>query len=267
MKEHNYSYVFKFESEFNEQKAIAWITDHFSHAFYYDAIYLTVIFTLKKFMENRPPLKMKLPAVIWNIFLATFSIIGTSRTMPHLIHSMTHRGLHYTICDRSFLLTDPVTRVWAYFFLLSKIVELGDTVLVVLRKHPLITLHWTHHVMALTYCWWGYTTATSTARWLGTNNIFVHSLMYSYYALRCMNFKLPRRIPKMITTLQIVQMVIGVYANSYVLWLHSQGIECGSTSVNVACCLAMYFYFFVLFTRFYLKTYRSNNKKNHLKNN
>lgn len=34
------------------------------------------------------------------------------------------------------------TGLWAFLFVLSKIVELGDTAFLVLRKRPIIFLHW-----------------------------------------------------------------------------------------------------------------------------
>ncbi|VDL66713.1 unnamed protein product [Nippostrongylus brasiliensis] len=42
---------------------------------------------------------------------------------------------------------------WACMFAFSKIAELGDTVFLVLRKRPVIFLHWYHHAVVLVYCW------------------------------------------------------------------------------------------------------------------
>jgi hypothetical protein len=44
---------------------------------------------------------------------------------------------------------------------LPQIPELGDTVFVVLRKKPLIFLHWYHHVTVLLYCWHSYASRSS----------------------------------------------------------------------------------------------------------
>lgn len=42
---------------------------------------------------------------------------------------------------------------WATMFVLSKVPELGDTIFIVLRKQPLIFLHWYHHATVLVYSW------------------------------------------------------------------------------------------------------------------
>jgi hypothetical protein len=41
-----------------------------------------------------------------------------------------------------------------------------------------------HHVTVLIYCWYSFTEYTAPARWFVVMNFVVHSIMYSYYALR-----------------------------------------------------------------------------------
>nr|CAD7567629.1 unnamed protein product [Timema californicum] len=92
----------------------------------------------------------------------------------------------------SFIEHDRVSGFWTWMFVLSKLPELGDTVFIVLRKQPLIFLHWYHHITVLLYSWFSYTEYTASARWFIVMNYFVHSVMYSYYALRSMGYSLPR---------------------------------------------------------------------------
>ncbi len=63
-------------------------------------------------------------------------------------------------------------------------VEFGDTVFIVLRKRPVIILHWYHHTTVLVFCWHSYRELTSMARWFVAVNYAVHSCMYTYYAVR-----------------------------------------------------------------------------------
>lgn len=147
--------------------------------------------------------------------------------------------------------------------MLSKLPELGDTVFIVLRKQPLIFLHWYHHITVLIYSWFSYTEYTASARWFIVMNYFVHSVMYSYYALKALRFNPPRAISMVITGLQLTQMIIGCAIN---IWAHSYlktagHAACNISDLNIKLSIAMYFSYFVLFARFFYKAYLSNDAK------
>ncbi len=74
-------------------------------------------------------------------------------------------------------------------FCLSKIPELLDTVFLVLRKKPVIFLHWYHHIVTLLYCWWGWSSQTGSGGVFAYMNLFVHSIMYSYYGVMATGFR------------------------------------------------------------------------------
>jgi hypothetical protein len=42
---------------------------------------------------------------------------------------------------------------WLFFFNVSKLFEFVDTVFIVLRKRPLMFLHYYHHIVTLGFCW------------------------------------------------------------------------------------------------------------------
>lgn len=160
----------------------------------------------------------------------------------------------------SFIESDRVCGFWTWLFVLSKLPELGDTLFIVLRKQPLIFLHWYHHITVLIYTWFSYTEYTSSARWFIVMNYCVHSIMYSYYALRAMRFKPPRFISMVITSLQLLQMVVGCAIN---IWAHDFLTTAGRSSchispINIKLSIAMYFSYFVLFARFFYKSYMSS---------
>ena len=141
-------------------------------------------------------------------------------------------------------------------FVLSKLPELGDTVFIVLRKQPLIFLHWYHHITVLLYSWFSYTEYTASARWFIVINYFVHSIMYSYYALKAMRYSPPKAISMVITALQLTQMIVGCAINIWAYqYLESGQTECHITRVNIKYSLTMYFSYFVLFARFFHKAY------------
>lgn len=147
--------------------------------------------------------------------------------------------------------------------MLSKLPELGDTIFIVLRKQPLIFLHWYHHITVLIYSWFSYTEYTSSARWFIVMNYCVHSVMYSYYALKAARFNPPRFIAMIITSLQLTQMIIGCAIN---VWAHgflkTHGPQsCNISQTNINLSIAMYFSYFVLFARFFYKAYLSPSGK------
>ncbi len=107
-----------------------------------------------------------------------------------LVSDLTSTNLNRLASHIRFFVT-PVVGFWSYVFTLSKLVELGDTVFIVLRKQPLIFLHWYHHITVLLYCWHGNAEFSATGQVFGIMNFAVHSLMYSYYALKAMRIKVP----------------------------------------------------------------------------
>lgn len=104
----------------------------------------------------------------------------------------------------------------------SKMVEFGDTFFIILRKKPLIFLHWWHHITVLNAVWLTSFHWDPVGRWFGIVNLGVHALMYSYYALKSVNIYVPRKFAMFLTALQIGQMVWAVFLNLYSIHLKSK---------------------------------------------
>ena len=101
--------------------------------------------------------------------------------------------------------------------------ELGDTIFIVLRKQKLIFLHWYHHITVLIYCWYSFSQYTAPARWFVVMNFIVHSIMYTYYALKAMRVKLPKMLSIFITSCQIIQMIFGLFITITVFQYKNNG--------------------------------------------
>lgn len=258
-----YNYMFDFEKKFVHLKTRELMSNYWTSGFYLCSFYVIVIFSIQFYMRNKPKYTLRKVLVLWNTSLAIFSIIGASRTLPELIHVLRNFGIYHSVCVQSFIEADKVAGFWTWMFALSKLPELGDTIFVVLRKQPLIFLHWYHHITVLLYTWYAYKEYTSSARWFIVMNYCVHSLMYTYYALRAMGFFPPRFIMMLITSLQITQMVIGCLVNywSYVYLTNNQA--CHITYLNIKLSTCMYFSYFILFAQFFYKAYftKSGKKK------
>uniref|UniRef100_A0A1I8Q6M2 Elongation of very long chain fatty acids protein n=1 Tax=Stomoxys calcitrans TaxID=35570 RepID=A0A1I8Q6M2_STOCA len=239
------------------------MVENWTWVFYYCGIYMLVIFGGQHFMQNRPRFQLRGPLIIWNTMLAMFSIMGAFRTAPELLHVLRHYGLFHSVCVPSYIEQDRVCGFWTWLFVLSKLPELGDTIFIVLRKQPLIFLHWYHHITVLIYSWFSYTEYTSSARWFIVMNYCVHSVMYTYYALKAARFNPPRFIAMIITSLQLTQMIIGcainIWANGFLKTHGPQSCNISQTNINLS--IAMYFSYFVLFARFFYKAYISPSGK------
>ena len=94
----NYSYVFPFEDEFEHTDAKMWFSSYWTICFYYVGVYMLVIFTGQQWMAGRPRFELRGPLICWNLMLATFSIIGTCRTLPEFAHVLRNYGLYHSVC-------------------------------------------------------------------------------------------------------------------------------------------------------------------------
>lgn len=175
------------------------------------------------------------------------------RVLPELVYVIYRHGIKYSICNNSNAF--GVVGFWTWAFCFSKLPELVDTVFIVLRKQPLIFLHWYHHASVLIYCWFSYQDYSSTGRWFCGLNYIVHGIMYSYYALRALKLNVPRWVSMIITLLQLTQMIIGCWVNLQAWQYKSNGETCQVTEENLKVSLMMYATYFLLFAHFFLGSY------------
>lgn len=94
----NYSYIFNFEETFSHYETKQWMMKNWTNGFYYCGLYMILIFGGQLYMASRPRFELRGILCLWNTLLATFSIIGFTRTAPELIHVLRHHGLHHSIC-------------------------------------------------------------------------------------------------------------------------------------------------------------------------
>lgn len=258
----NYSYVFKFEEDFDTPGQRQWMRENWKMCFYYIGAYMLVIFGGQLYMQGRNRFELRGILFVWNTFLAVFSMWGANRTLPELLYVLNNHGFHYSVCipGPSFL-DNRVGGFWNWMFTLSKVPELGDTIFIVLRKQPLIFLHWYHHVTVLLYAWYSYSDYIATARWFICMNYLVHSVMYTYYALKALKFRVPRLIAMFITSAQLAQMIMGTAVNVWAYQVKQAGNECHVSYENINLSLLMYTSYFVLFARFFRRAYINRPKQ------
>jgi hypothetical protein len=145
--------------------------------------------------------------------------------------------------------------------MLSKMPELLDTLFIVLRKKPLIFLHWYHHVTVLLFCWNAYATEAGSGLYFVAMNYSVHAIMYGYYCLQTVNM-VPKWFPTILITLgQIAQMFVGtgVCASCWYFWY--TGRVCHNEINNLIAGALMYGSYLYLFCDFAVRRYVFPSKK------
>jgi len=246
---------FKFEQliDFKDEKE--WLINHWDVSFIISLVYILFVLTAQQWMRNKPKMDLTLALFIWNLTLATFSIIGAVRGVPNAIRGIKHFGFKYSVCENNLYVESPAGLFWGVAFAVSKVLELGDTAFIVLRKQNLSFLHWYHHVTVLIYVWYSYSQQSASGGLFGSVNITVHAFMYTYYAFKSLKFRVPRPIAMFITIFQLVQMMVGCYINYTAYHVLKNGGRCSVTMDNIKYSSLMYFSYLLLFFHFFLRAY------------
>lgn len=115
-------------------------------------------------------------------------------------------------------------------------------------------MHWYHHSTVLVFTSFGYKNKVPSGGWFMTMNFGVHAIMYTYYTLKAARVKHPRLLPMIITSLQILQMVMGTTVGILTyIWKQEQG--CHTTMEHFFWSFVLYSTYFILFAHFFCKTY------------
>uniref|UniRef100_A0A1I7SR84 Elongation of very long chain fatty acids protein n=1 Tax=Bursaphelenchus xylophilus TaxID=6326 RepID=A0A1I7SR84_BURXY len=148
---HDYEYSYKLPFEKVHDK-VGWtrlFQTYWGHSITVSIVYYIAIRVIQSIMRNREAFVLQRPLFFWNFGLALFSIAGFVRFAEDFFVAWYNNGLEYSLCHSCN--PDGVAAFWSLAFAISKIVELGDTLFIVLRKKPLIFLHYYHHAAVLVY--------------------------------------------------------------------------------------------------------------------
>ena len=207
-------------------------------------------------MQDRAPLKLRRALTVWNAVLAAFSILGTSVMAPSLLKKLTQNkdGIYQSVCF-SEITTSPWLGLWTTLFVLSKLVEYGDTFFIIVRKTPLSFLHWYHHITVLWYSWYGLATKNEAGHWFCAMNYFVHSVMYSYYTVRSTGVRVSSSIAQLVTILQLSQFFVGLAVILAGWGYYLSEHQCGITRRHLVTGFIMYGSYLLLFMNFFYHRY------------
>jgi len=251
-----------FEKAFVAQPAVDFARNNWPLAFGIVIAYLFFITVGSRIMQSMKAFDLRLALAGWNAFLCIFSFIGMCKTMPYLIASIMSQSYDKTVCTHpSVSWGNGPTGFWVMLFIYSKIPELIDTVFIVLRKKPLIFLHWYHHVTVLLFCWSAYSTMAGSGLYFVAMNYSVHALMYGYYCLQALGV-CPKSFPAILITMsQILQMFVGTGVCISCWYFKYSGRDCANETSNLIAGAVMYGSYLYLFCDFAVRRYVFPQKK------
>ena len=131
--------LFPFESKYTVPDFSSYCVRHDVAPWIAVSVYMVALFVGLRYMKHRKPFSLRAPLFLWNLLLASFSIFGFFRMQQEFRFTYQNRGWRGTYCSKSM---DNVVGFWIFVFVMSKFAEFGDTMFLVLRKKPVIFLHW-----------------------------------------------------------------------------------------------------------------------------
>ena len=181
--------------------------------------YVPTVMLLQFVMRYIPPLNVDTPLKLWNATLSGLSLCGFTILCQRLIlidfiHSIT--SLDYS---------SGLIGYVVFLFNLSKILELVDTLFIVVRKKELTFLHVVHHLSVAIYCYTTLLYPTPLGYWYALMNTLIHSIMYGYFAFGTTLRRYADFNPMYLTIVQILQMVWGLSLNIIYLLLPTTRLD------------------------------------------
>jgi hypothetical protein len=223
--------------------------------------YIIMVFWGPSLMKDKAPWKIPRILAVWNWFLWVFSVLMLLGVLFPLLNFLWEMRYNHPVYH---LLCQPKKRLvrggpavfWVYLFCMSKYLELGDTFFLVVRKRPIIFLHWYHHVTVLLYCWFSIGIVNPGASVFALVNVIVHSFMYWYYFKAAIGKR-----PSWgfyLTLGQLGQMVLGIFVSAlWAYYYYDPDSACSAKhpSLIISSSFIMYGSYFLLFLNFFLQRY------------
>ncbi|XP_053107697.1 elongation of very long chain fatty acids protein 4-like [Hemicordylus capensis] len=222
-------------------------------------LYLVIVAAGPHIMQKLEPLRLKAFLVVYNLsmvllsvfmfyeFLMTSFLANYNYLCQPVDYSQSELGMRMArVC-------------WWFFF--SKVIELLDTILFILRKknEQVTFLHVYHHGTML-FNWWAGVKYVpgGQAFFIGMLNSFVHIFMYLYYGLASLGPKMQSHLwwKRYLTILQLFQFVAIAIHSSYNLFTECLFPDGFNLAVSIYILSLI-----VLFLNFYYWTYIKKQKK------
>ncbi|EMD94652.1 hypothetical protein COCC4DRAFT_83809 [Bipolaris maydis ATCC 48331] len=98
---------------------------------------------------------------------------------------------------------------WGWWFYLSKFYEVLDTAIILAKGKRSTTLQKYHHAGAMLSMWAGMRFMSPPIWMFALVNSGIHAMMYTYYTVSALGYRVPNVVKRTLTTLQITQFLVG----------------------------------------------------------
>jgi hypothetical protein len=171
--------------------------------------YWVCLVVIKKHVQQRGrPYELWTTSIVHNCFLAISSAVLLVDMVLELYRMFFNSGFVSVYFDPDGRWIQGRIYYLLYVNYLYKYVELLDTFLLALRGRPTPFLHVYHHSATLFLCFTQLRGETCLQWLVVVANLFVHVVMYSFYALHGLGYNVWWK--KYVTILQITQFVVAV---------------------------------------------------------
>ncbi|XP_069134116.1 very long chain fatty acid elongase 4-like isoform X2 [Argopecten irradians] len=216
-------------------------------------LYIFSVIVGKRVMANRDPIKFKYTLFFYNLglIILNFHISATLFISAYRAgYSLQCQSVKYSYDVNEY---NIACALW--WFYISKLVEMMDTIFFVLRKknNQISFLHVYHHASMFPLWFIGVKWVAGGQSFFGAMiNSFIHVLMYSYYGLSALGPHMQKYLwwKRYLTILQLIQFVVGIIHAAQSLFFRCDFPEW----MHWALCLYA-FSILLLFLNFYFHAY------------
>ncbi|KAF7491339.1 Putative protein for very long chain fatty acid elongation [Sarcoptes scabiei] len=212
-----------------------------------------------KLMKDRQSLQIKPIIVAYNALMVILSML-----FFHYGGQMTYLppgGKFSLLCQPvDYSRTEDAMRIprLGWWLLLLKLAEFLDTIFFVLTKKftHISALHVIHHSLVPWGVWIGLKFgAGGHNAFFPLINLFIHTIMYSYYLLAALGPKVRKYLwwKRYLTIMQMCQFALALIHSSIPLF-----IDCGFQPFFTYALIIHAIFFWIMFYQFYKKSYKSN---------
>lgn len=212
-------------------------------------VYPLAVWKLQQWMERRPGYSLKAILCLWNFLCCAWTVVMLWRIIPYCYALWTTHSWMECICLQRHFGTDKGIS-WTFACMVyMKVLQLIDTVFLILCKRRVMSLHWFLRSTLLLFTW-------ATHAYAQTNVIvvftvvdcFVSMVMYVYNAAAAVGIILP--FISFLTRMQIMQFVISALAAFQSGWC-PESPWIWVSGVIVYACLGLLVLCFFLFPDFW----------------